>query len=271
MKMWLLSLLLALFSSVQAADPLQVLETIRLPSESVTTVQVPAKPITLTKNRLYLFDSDVPVVAKAYPEGLVSITKEEGPLKQKGFWADFPEQKEASNRMFKGKFVYELAPLKTGEITLVVTPIGFKSESEIKTRKLSVNIGDTPVPSPDVTPPKPVDPVVIPPSEFRAILVWETSANMSQEQRNAINSPKVRGYLDRKTVKDEKGRPSWRAWDKDEKLVNQSETWNKIWEATKPQLKDLPAVVVIKGTDGVIHPFKDEAELMKILETAGGK
>lgn len=68
---------------------------------------------------------------------------------------------------------------------------------------------------PDTKPPKPpvVDPATVGP--FRALIVRDTNSDgdLTQAQRNAVQSAAVVAYLTAKCVKESDGTPSWRSWD----------------------------------------------------------
>jgi hypothetical protein len=93
------------------------------------------------------------------------------------------------------------------------------------------------------------------------------------EQLAALFSTQIREYLNRKCAKGPDGKtPEWRFWDKDVVLSAESETWQKIWTATKPQLTKLPALVVIKGTEGKVLDYPaNEAAALAVLKQYGGE
>lgn len=132
-----------------------------------------------------------------------------------------------------------------------------------------------PEPPTPPTPPVPPAPVPIPAAGFRVLLVEEKDdrGTIPQPQLAAMFSTQVRDYLNRKCAKGPDGKtPEWRFWDKDVVLSAESETWQKIWTATKPQLTKLPAVVVINGTDGKVFDMPaDEAGLLALLKQYGGE
>jgi hypothetical protein len=121
----------------------------------------------------------------------------------------------------------------------------------------------TPIPTP--TPPAPV-------GELRVILVQDSAANMSRGQLDALNSTKVRDWLDKHCGKDTDGRPAWRRWDKDVGTANESDVWRKVWDAAKPKLGALPQVVILRGQKGDALPLPDtEQGLLDLLAKHGGK
>lgn len=129
-------------------------------------------------------------------------------------------------------------------------------------------------PSPDIrpvdpTPVDPVDPDVIPaPAKgLRVLIVYESGAKLSREQLNVINSTAVRGWLNANCVKDQDGRPGWRSWDKDIDTTHEAAVWRDIWSAAKPELGDLPQVVIFRDQGGKAYPLPaTEAALLDLLK-----
>lgn len=127
-------------------------------------------------------------------------------------------------------------------------------------------VGDVPPgPKPDPDPPIPA------PTGARVLLVNESSAVMSKGQLNVWNSTELKAYLDRKCVKGDDGRPEWRKWDKDVSLTKETPTLVKLWDATKPQLKALPAIVIVTDGSGEIFPLPETiAETLTLLKSKLG-
>jgi hypothetical protein len=133
--------------------------------------------------------------------------------------------------------------------------------------------GPTPVP-PGPTPPGPVPPPVpIPATGFRVVFVVEAMDNLTREQLNTLNSTQVREYLNRKCVKDADGKAGWRMWDDDVVITDkETATWKALWSAVKPQLKTLPALVIVNDTKGEVFPLPStEKETLDLLKKFGGE
>ena len=142
----MLPLFLSLF--LLAADPPPNAGPIRLP---VIAVNADPKPMPgpdavakLTADRLYVLDSDIPVIVLSSPPGLVTLTDEAGPLKVRGQFADGTGKYET--RTFTGKFVYTVEASRTGRVELIVVPVGAKTSAEVIRRVIDVVAGDSPQP-----------------------------------------------------------------------------------------------------------------------------
>jgi hypothetical protein len=119
----------------------------------------------------------------------------------------------------------------------------------------------------DVTP----GPGPIPPGEFRALFVYESSAPLTKEQLNIWYSTRIAEYLNAKCAKDD-GRPGWRKWDKDIDTQHETPTWKAIWAATKPTVTTLPALVIIRGQKGEAVPLPETEEAtLTLLKKHGGE
>lgn len=130
--------------------------------------------------------------------------------------------------------------------------------------------GAPPVPPGPDPGPGPNPPTPTPAKALRVILVYESSANMTKEQMTALYSPKVQEYLDAKTVKDGSN-AGWRRFDKDIDVSNEKDFWKRAWQSAKPNIKQVPAVVILDGDNGTVLPFpaNDDA-LLELLKRYGG-
>lgn len=153
---------------------------------------------------------------------------------------------------------------------LAYTAIGDTPSAPSITTVIVGNAPPAPVPpGPGPVPPGPTPPPS-PAKQLRVILVYESSANMTKDQMTALYSPKVVEYLNAKTVKDGTA-TGWRRWDKDVSSENEKEPWKRIWAATKPNIKTVPAVVILDGDNGTVLPFpENEASLLALLKQYGG-
>ena len=123
-----------------------------------------------------------------------------------------------------------------------------------------------PVPPPDpvVPVPGPVDPTI---QGLRVLLVYESGAPLTTGQGNVLYSSVLTSWLNENCTKDD-GRPGWRRWDKDVPAAHESELWQSLWNDSKPKIKELPAIVVVRGTTGTAHRLPDTVE--ETLRLLGG-
>lgn len=127
----------------------------------------------------------------------------------------------------------------------------------------AVTIGE-PGPDPGPKPPEPLPPV---PVGFRVLLVHEAQTPSPA----FFDGRAVKTYLDAKTVKDGT-HPSWRRIDQNLTGANLPTDLRLLWEAAKPKITTLPAVVIAVNTQVTIHPLPaDEAGLLQLLRSKGGE
>lgn len=124
-----------------------------------------------------------------------------------------------------------------------------------------------PDPKPPDPDPKPPDPKPVVPVGFRVLLIHEAQ----DKSPSHFDARSVKQYLDAKTVKDA-GHPSWRRLDKDQTGANLPTELRLLWEAAKPKVTSLPAVVIAVNSQVTIHALPaDEAGLMALLRSKGGE
>lgn len=186
---WRLCLLLAVMGgAVMAGDP-----PIRLPViEQPTPVVPPDTPVKLTGEKLFIIDSDLPLIVLSSPNGLLKVTEEAGPIRIRGVFVD--GNGKVQTRNYKGKHVYtvEVADGRSGLAELIIVPVGVKAESEVIRRLIDANSGPQP-PPPDPKPepnpnPKP-DPKPAEPQEVWVIVVEET-AQRTVDTAKVLNDTK---------------------------------------------------------------------------------
>ena len=176
---------------------------IRLPNAPTPPVPqpVPGAAVKLVGDVWYVIDSKVECSVRGYPAGLVSVGAKKGPRDISAVFVDgngVPE-----DRSYDGPFIYVVRAAGVGECTLVITPLGLKSDADILTARLAVNSGKAPQPPPDDGKTDPAPKQVI----AWAIVVEETS------QRTA-DTAKVLGDLAYWQSLKAKG-VDWRFYDKD--------------------------------------------------------
>ncbi len=124
-----------------------------------------------------------------------------------------------------------------------------------------VPVDPVPPPDPVVPIPGPVDPVV---TGLRVILAYQTEGKMTAGQGNVLHSAKLSQWLDEHCTD---GKQGWRRWDVDVDVSQESELWQALWAEARPKIKELPAIVIVNGTDGPARPLPDKLdEAIKLLE-----
>jgi hypothetical protein len=169
----------------------------------------------------------------------------------------------------------ELTKIGNGTYTLAFEPD--KKAAVVWT--VVVSDGVSPVPPKPVPPgpgpgPNPPEPTPLPGEGFRVLVVYENdpsdpAAVLTKEQRGAMSSQAVRGYLDSKCAKGKDGKtPEWRMWDQHVDATNETDIWK---DAMKLPRNVLPWIVISNGKDGYSGPFPaNEAELLALLRKYGG-
>ena len=134
--------------------------------------------------------------------------------------------------------------------------------------------GPTPLPQPPPKiDPKKVDPVTPPApkpgANLRVLIVRESGS----PRPVWLSSPAVLEYLKRKCAKGPAGHPEWREYDPQQVVSDkESPTMKAMWEATKPNLGQLPQIAVATDTSGQLYPLPaDEASALQLLKQYGGE
>ena len=286
MKNTLLRLLPLLFlcSSLLAQDVAVEVPTIQLPkiTRPVTVTPAPAPISTsdvpvLAPNQIYVVQSTVELMAFSVPEGLVTTTHDEGPIRYKGVFIDNPSG-ETETRSMPGPFLTSIDVAKgaKGRVTLFLVPKGVSDTKSVV--RILLDIGAAPQPPPDVKPDEPDvpvepdKPVVVVPDGFRVIIVSESGADISAGLTNVLNSSEVVNYLNAKCVKGSNGKPEWRKWDPDIDIRSETPTMVETWKTVKPLLQALPEVAISVNGKSEIWPLPDSVPaIMALLEKYGGK
>lgn len=153
---------------VQDAPPTQI--EFPQPKPSVQpTVPPPSAKVSVAPNAWFVINSPVKCVVRGYPDGLIDVQYKPGPREISAVFVDGTGKNE--DRHYSGPFIYIVTAATradgsttAADCTLVMTPVGFKDEKEIKTSYLSVG-----APSVDpVTPP-------VAPQEGIIVMIVETT------------------------------------------------------------------------------------------------
>lgn len=161
-------LLVLAATAVGAAEP-----SIRFPVGPPSPAPAPDAVMKLTGSSLYVIDGDTNFLTFTSPKGLVRVTKEVGPLKIRGVFADGNGKPET--RLYKGKCIAVVEPLGKGTVELIVVQEGAKSEAEAITKTLEVDGDggeDKPKPQPK---PQPDPPAPVTPQKLFVVIIEETA------------------------------------------------------------------------------------------------
>jgi hypothetical protein len=213
----------------------------------------PTVPATLTSEQMYIpIMSDVPFLLTASPAGLVTITKEAGPMKVRAKFSDGNGKHETRN--ITAKYFATVEAVNTGTVELVATPVGATDETQIVRKTINVTAGQAPQPPPGPKPP--VDPVVPKASKLKVLIVEETAdrPKLPSAQLNIMFSKAMRDYLDTVTpLGPDSKTHEWRIWDKD----SDTSTETPFWQSAMKAANGTPWIVVADGaTEKVLTSVK---------------
>ncbi len=231
--------------------------------------------ILLTQNQLFVVQSDIEFDLIQIPEKSVNISFDTGgdsPYRIRGIFADDPGR--TQTRIFKSKFLAIIEPIegKSGRIELIAVPFGYNKKGSYTKRFVDLGVAPRPPPVPPVPPvPNPdVPPVPKPTGDFRVIMIWETSANNSDDTLRVFMNPEITRYMTQNCVMGPGGVADWRKWDKDiSPTSEESPELSKIWSNIKPLLGDvvLPQIAIGVGSDVKLMPVpKTVAETLELLK-----
>jgi hypothetical protein len=231
----------------------------------VPLVPVPPAPppapggvVALDGDALYVVDAKADAVLRAHPAGLVTVTKETGPIRVRGKFAGGSGKVET--RTFAGPCVYvlEAVPGKSGRLELDLIPLGFKAEADILAAAVDVN-GGAPAPPAPGPAPAPPGPAPGPVTSFRVCFVWESATTPTAAQAAVLYGKTVRDFLNARTTK-EGALPGYRVYDPQANVANEQPTMKALWEAVKPKLTTIPCMVVETNGKADILPFPASQE-----------
>ena len=243
----ILALVLMTAWPVLAEEPVQPIRLMDPPTTRI--VEKPGDSAVLTKDLLYVIDSDVELFLETFPDKMIKIEPVEGPVRQRARFFDSPDKYEVRN--FKGKFVYFIEPLGKGVVDLLVIPKGVAKRTDILRRQFPVDGGPAPsIPPGPFTPVDPnnppINPLVVVPTGLDAKLqsAWGLEPEDQKTDKALLQALKSSwGYP---LVKDVSGKD----------LLDTAATWSDFWMA----------LISVKGPDGkpLVAPLKG-----KLLITQG--
>ena len=244
-------------------------DVIRLPSIKQDAIPAPMpvsvdSTVKLSPDVIYVVESDVECLVWLSRGGSVKVTKESGPLRFRGKFADGGGATET--RTYTGKFLYLFDAIKNGEDELIISPVGAKNESESK--RVTFQVGQLPQP-----PPKPDDPIVPKPkpvvTSFRVIGIYDTAATMTAVQTSVLYGNQVEDWL---TANCTGGKDGWRRRGKDAD-GSDDKAFASLWSAVKGETIKAPCWAVQVNDKVELIPFEaNQAEqVKKFAEYKGGK
>lgn len=117
---------------------------------------VEPKPVTvLPEDSFFVIESEVQAIVLHSPDGLLSVTEDQGPIRLRGKFAGGSGRVET--KTFSGKYVYTIEGVRAGKAELILIPSGVVSSDQILRLMLSVN-GAQPPPDDDKPKPGPTPP-----------------------------------------------------------------------------------------------------------------
>ncbi len=144
-------------------DPPQPLPfKVRLPKLPVVPAPVPVPSptgtISLSGDQLYVVDSNTELIIKTWPEGVLSIEEDIGPLKVRGLFVDSATPGKTETKVFAGPYIYTISAAATGEVGLFIVPVGVQAATDIIEVSFDASVGPPIPPKPPVPPVPPVPP-----------------------------------------------------------------------------------------------------------------
>ncbi len=255
------------------AKPDEAKSTITLPVLPGPSIPNPMPPpqdsmVRLAPDVLYVIQSESACLLFSSPGGAITISRDEGPIRIKGVFADGKGVRETRN--YKSKYVYTVEAVTEGKDELIILPLGAKSESEAK--RVTFLVGQLPIPPPnpdDVKPPPPPPP---PPPEvksFRVILGYDALKTYPQAVINVLYGNVVEEYLTKSCTG---GKNGWRR--RDIKAEGDTDPMmTALWKAVQANMTTAPFVAVEVNGKVEIIPFEatPAAMVTKLKTYNGGK
>ncbi len=235
---------------------------IRLPKLPEPAVPMPAPDarLTLTSETLYVIDSDVPLIVLTSPAGVVGKTEDAGPIRIKGKFADAPGKFET--RMFTGKHVVTIEPVKSGAVELLIVPSGATKEADVIRRLLDVNDGTKPIPPPVPPTPEPAKDFPFKGVTKLHVMMVYPAFGIPEAQYSAMFGDEVGAYLASHTD------GTNRRWKSNTDVSTAPQAFKDAWARKKGD----SWIAIGNGKDGYEGPLPaDTKAMMELLRKYGGE
>ena len=168
------------------------------PMPPPTPAPVPVGPVTVAGDALYVADFDTDGTFLVHPANLLKVTKEAGPIKIRGKFADGNGQVET--RTYSGKVIFIAEAAGVGSADVEFIPFGLKDASEIQKATVNVDDGTKPQPPPAPKPkPKPEPfpnppPAPEPAADGAWVIVIADEVNPTIAQGQVVDGATLRAY-----------------------------------------------------------------------------
>lgn len=262
-------------ASLHAADPIPnasdspaAVKPFKFPAPARTPstppAPIPGEVPKLAGDSIYVVPHDEAFVLVASPPGLVTITREAGPLKVRGKFLDGTASIETRTFAAKNIAVVEPVAGASGRVELIAVPVGATDEAKVERQLIDVNHGPQPPPDKEVIPaPKPLPPPVDPKPEPKPnpvagdihVILIEENDERTVATANFVNDLAFWKRMQGKQV-------YFHVYDKDEKAAIDK---GFVAEANKV---GLPAILVMNDGDVLkrIPRPKDTAAMEAVLK-----
>lgn len=185
----------------------------------------------------------------------------------------------------RANVIYLDGPAGTYDIRVTALRIDWESKRFTQAKaNTTITIGPQPLPpepepgpGPSPEPEPSPDPAPIPADGFRVLILRESGATIPEGQLQALNSPAIREYLQRKCPRSADGQSvEYRIWDDDytdEQMRFQPQLWRDAYAKAKSDAAGkLPWIMISTGKTGTSEPLPaTEAETLALLKKYGGE
>jgi hypothetical protein len=268
--LWTLPFLALAATPVFADDPAPPVPDIVFPDVTPPAPPVPppapAPDVTpLPANVYYVVQSEKPFFAMAFPNNVLSLQMDAGPLRMRGRFVEAPDK--VVTKTFKAKHLLIVEAAGTGRAELVVVPAGATVEKNLIRRTIDANTGPQPPPGPGPGPGPTPQPGQRVPKAKAAVLILEDSAKRSaltKDQFNVLFAQDSRNALNAATP-DEGGKHRWRIYDPSRQDLSGVAKYWQDWAKLDPSR---PYLVIGDATTGAVSwrgPITSPSDLTATL------